>query len=79
MDEIICNCDPKCPYFPDMSCDSWEMGEDGIKRRKRPKVYKCLYDLKPIDWQRECPRILAKDNVDNEDGEIEEYEYTKIE
>ena len=66
------NCNPACPYFPDMSCDNWDIDENGIKRRKYKKTFKCLYDLKPIDWNRECPRITLKDiELDGEDS----YEY----
>lgn len=53
-------CNPKCPYFPDMSIKEgdWIYDKDKpyIKKRKNPKIFKCGYDDHPINWEIECPR-----------------------
>lgn len=53
-------CHPDCPFFPDMSVESGEWVYDEkepyIKRRKKQKVFKCIYDGHKIDWNLPCVR-----------------------
>ena len=55
-------CVPNCPYFPDMSVRDVVPDKDHpyINRRKEKRVFCCLYDMHPIDWNAKCPRKKAK-------------------
>lgn len=57
-------CDPRCIFFPDMSIRTTEEVEYDetlfCKRRKEPKIFKCGFDNKPIDWNRICPKWIAE-------------------
>ena len=61
MDKKTHLCTVKCPYFPDMelSEQDWIFDEKkNYKVRKNPKVFKCLYDGKPIDWNKQCDYVI---------------------
>lgn len=50
-------CDVKCTFFPDMTCRSFTIDENGIKRRNDGKQYICGYDGHIItDWTSPCPK-----------------------
>lgn len=56
-------CSPSCPFFPDMTCNSWEYDAEmpNIKRRKEKKLLKCCYDGHIItSWYTPCPKVLEE-------------------
>lgn len=56
--ELYERCDVKCPFFPDMTCNSqdWEYDDNGLKIRKTKTIFCCSYDGHPINWSAYCPR-----------------------
>ena len=59
------DCYKNCPYFPDMSCDEWDYDEEkGYKVRRHKKQFKCIYNYKPLKWDKECPRAIREEEED---------------
>jgi len=55
----------KCPYMPYMDIKHKEdITEDeyGVKHRKVPKIFKCLYDNHVLRWDVTCPREVIEVN-----------------
>lgn len=58
-DRFGLKCTPTCIYFPNITCQEGEYEYDNKMHcnvRKDNKNFLCLYDNKPIDWKRDCPR-----------------------
>jgi len=53
----------KCPYMPNMDIKNKEEiieDEYGVKHRKTPKIFKCLFDNHPFRWDVTCPREIIE-------------------
>lgn len=63
MAKIECKgCTPNCSYFPytDGTVD-WEYNEEGLKVRKKKKIFVCSYDGHQItNWTDACPKELDR-------------------
>ena len=55
-------CTPKCPYFPYMDgVVDWEYNEEGLKVRKKKKIFICSYDGHQItNWTDDCPKMTEQ-------------------